>query len=501
MMGRRFRFGFSLGRIGDERLVFGLVIKRFGVLFCLLGSISACRSAEQTSSDQPEHVAALQMGDCARPDTGCPCFEDTPPVRCGTRVEGQCSFGVRVCEAGIWSSCRDGRDEPGVLRSALEQPAESCADCEPTCSVARGEPNDGDLTLGNSEDVVFHSGSGGIGLRAVGAAVVPPSVTGMSDVDGDGVADIADEFPNDPTRVGRGSTTGFFHVLPFGDTEIDTFTFDAFVTTADVYILMDSTGSMDGEIANLQTALTTGQFITGCTGGLVGAIQCTIPNAWVGLGRYDDFPVSSYGGGSDVVFAHVVDITDDFVSVQTGVNSLFASGGSDWPEGQTQAMYAAVTGDGFGSYLSPRGVCPDADRWGYPCFRADTIPILLHFTDAPMHNGSFAAYDYLVSDFTPTPPPALRTVNVPPSAEDFANAHDIGDVTTDWVDIISDTTPMGADLNGSCWFGEEGPDSMVQFSVSENKTYRLYPISSLWSFRGAIYDASQNLVLGCITTW
>ena len=70
------------------------------------------------------------------------------------------------------------------------------------------------------------------------------------------------------------SGTWFYHTLPYGGTAvIDPLPLSVQIRTADVYFLMDTTGSMGGELARLRTDLTTGSFIAGCTGGIIGATR------------------------------------------------------------------------------------------------------------------------------------------------------------------------------------------------------------------------------------
>ncbi|MBK7155310.1 MAG: hypothetical protein IPH72_26610 [Sandaracinaceae bacterium] len=89
------------------------------------------------------------------------------------------------------------------------------------------------------------------------------------------------------TGVGSG---GFFHVLPPGATAQDPLSFDVQLNDVDVYFLIDTTLSMLDEINNLRSSLTSGTLTPGCTGGVIGAIRCTIPGAWFGVGRFEDYP-------------------------------------------------------------------------------------------------------------------------------------------------------------------------------------------------------------------
>lgn len=306
------------------------------------------------------------------------------PVRVGDRA--LCSTGVRACVDGRLTECRP--DQMRVQNALVVGP-EACNPCSPTCAISTDRPNDADLTSENSENVEFDPAQGGVVLVGMDNE--------LFDDDGDGVPNEADECPGAGWRAPCGSgADGFYHTLPFGGLiETDPVSFGIEVTTADLYFLMDTTGSMGDEIANLRASLTSGTIDSSCAegvgGGIMGAIRCVIPNAWFGVGRFDDYPVcaggsSCYGWSPDVVFEHLVDLTDNLAAPASAVGTFVASGGGDGPESNTQALWAIATGSSLGSFLPSRSGCP-AGRWGYPCFRPDTIPIVVMLTDAPFHEG------------------------------------------------------------------------------------------------------------------
>ncbi|HEY8430954.1 MAG TPA: hypothetical protein VIL20_21395 [Sandaracinaceae bacterium] len=377
--------------------------RRQAWLFGLLVLTGCTEGAVPPGGDAPGPV--FVNGDagtsCAHPEQGCACDPGQPPIDCylepalGHDGHIVCSRGTRYCRDGVWTGCESVesyrfRGGPGV--AALVTGPTECNPCDPACAVHRDVPTSSDLP-GRSTGVRYDPGLGGIGLI--------PSMMGMGplpDSDGDGVPDVADECPG-PGAVRRPDGTCdagdayFFHQLPYGGpVEIDPLDVSVQVRTADVYFLMDTTGSMGGEIANLRTSLTSGTFIPGCSGGIIGAIRCTIPDAWFGVGYFDDYPISPYGATGDRVYRNLQDITASVSAAQTAVNSLALHWGNDEPESQTQALWAIATGGGLGSYLAPRTGCP-AGRWGYPCFRDGTIPIVILFTDAPFHNGP-SGYNY-----------------------------------------------------------------------------------------------------------
>jgi hypothetical protein len=343
---------------------------------------------------------------CARPSEGCACEPGQPPIDCYLEAERgddgriTCSRGTRYCRDSRWTSCES--IEQYALRAGagiapLVTGPTSCNPCDPGCAVSRDIPAPADLP-GRSHDLDYDPGAGGIILRPEEGTTRPE----LPDSDGDGIPDVADDCDGPGAfEAADGSCYGdtfFYHELPFGGpTVLDSLDLQVTVRTADVYFLMDTTGSMGGAINNLKSDLTSGTFIAGCSGGIIGAIRCTIPDAWFGVGYHDDYPVAPYGYASygDRVYEHLRDISASVSATQSGVNALTLHYGGDGPESQSQALWAVATGGGLGSYLAARTTCP-AGTWGYPCWREGTIPIVILFTDAPFHNGPFG-YDYSFS--------------------------------------------------------------------------------------------------------
>lgn len=231
----------------------------------------------------------------------------------------------------------------------------------------------------------------------------------LRDSDGDGYQDLA-EVAAGTSATDPSSTipaTDFFVVLPYqGNHEMRTLTFGSNISVADVYFLIDTTGSMGGPLTNVQSSLTR----------ISADISAAIPDVQMGVGHFEDFPCCSdpfdpfgdfttyYGDAGDSPYEHVQDITSDLGAVQAGLNSLVLGSGGDGPESTTEALYLTATGEGFtwrgpnpGS-VPPR-TCPavldePGSRRGYPCFRAGALPIIVHVTDIDAHNGPSGANAY-----------------------------------------------------------------------------------------------------------
>lgn len=379
-----------------------------------------------------------------------------------------CGTGTRYCRDGKWGSCESvvqftrPAASARVIRKAggLYQ----CSGCDPLCFQARDTPTQADLQGDSSEGVQYVPEAGGIGLQPREPGMDPS----LEDSDGDGVVDAADECDGDGFRApcdGTASEDGFYHVLPLGGpAELDPLDLSIRIRTADVYFLMDTTGSMDGEIETLQRDLTTGVFSTGCDGGIIGSIQCTIPDAWFGVGHFDDYPVEPYGGAAegDIVYGHAKDIDADVAAAQQAVNDLELHYGSDGPESQSQALWAMATGRGLGEYLPARTGCADG-RWGYPCFREGTVPIVVLMTDAEFHNGTNTALDYTglgSQPEVPTNPP------VDANNDQLSRAVDLGDVTDRWVSQAGNLCGR-IDRRADCTYWSSGGEAYYKFSVRE----------------------------------
>jgi len=202
----------------------------------------------------------------------------------------------------------------------------------------------------------------------------------LVDGDHDGVPNVDDVAPADPNVTGWEGK--IYHVLPFNSGPVsDPLDIRVRIRSADIYFMMDTTGSMQGEIDNLRNTLLTGnRFPAGqnpdalCPNlpvaeraGVLGAIRCNIPDAQFGVGYTDDVPMFGYGlsnpntkdsngkfcrdlvdaSRADVAYTNLQNITDNDTLVRDAIGRLVASCGGDDPEAQPLALYSAVTGAGI----------------------------------------------------------------------------------------------------------------------------------------------------------
>jgi len=202
-----------------------------------------------------------------------------------------------------------------------------------------------------------------------------------ADSDGDGVSDLVEVVsgtnPDDPADSPR-SRGDFVFVEPYMMPQSpmrDTLDFATSIRSADVYFLIDTTGSMSSSIDSVQTSLSTPST------GIIAQIRAMIPDTNFGVGDFKD-------NDDEYVFQNDTDITPNAAMAQAGVNTLTASGGGDEPEGDVPSLYAVASGMSVSSrpMIPARTGCP-ARTFGYPCFRTGSVPIIVLVTDAHFHNG------------------------------------------------------------------------------------------------------------------
>ncbi len=235
------------------------------------------------------------------------------------------------------------------------------------------------------------------------------------DTDGDGFIDLAEVATgHDPSDADdRIPDETFFVVLPYdGEAQERELVFGTTLRKADVFFMMDRTGSMDEEARNLESGLST----------IVSSLTTTLTDVGVGFGAFAGFGGRGSGGcmtifgmticndgpEGDMPFELVQTITTDLPTMQTAVGRLgdISYGGANWAS-STEAMYQAATGEGFQPWLGPQNCTPVPDetgrRYGYPCFRPGALPIMVVLTDTGSKNGPGASTNYNASDFTMSP--------------------------------------------------------------------------------------------------
>ena len=237
--------------------------------------------------------------------------------------------------------------------------------------------------------------SDGDGLSDAEEAARPCLDPTDDDTDGDGQSDLAETSagtdPCDPDdRIPE-----FFFILPLDDPsgeKAGTLTFDTNIRRADIHINVDTTGSMTGEIDNLQSSIRT-EVIPG--------IRAFIPDSAFGVSAYEDFPLNPFGDAAcmgnpsnpDQPFSLFQQVTDSTSLVDRAIRRLDMplGCGRDLPESGYEALYQIATGEGIawpGGSIGPFVSDPDTPgggELGGVGFRADAFPIVIHVTDAASH--------------------------------------------------------------------------------------------------------------------
>ena len=381
-------------------------------------------------------------------------------------------------------------DPDGPGGSGVEPPVPCEGKNNPTCNRAQEYPNQENLTVSNSSNLVFNA------APDVSALQLAPSSAGIVDDDGDGVPDAADECPGPGWREpcdGDASNDGLYQTTYYGSAGEYTLgadiNVDGKISTADVYILMDATGSMVGEQKQLVTDLIRGTFIDtnecpeGADTGLVGALSCVVEDVWMGLGQFNEVPLAPHGHPYRYTpYHHHLDVTNDLQHLLDAVSALTTTFNVDHPESATMAMYSIATGQGLGSWVPNRRGCPEG-RWGYPCFRPKALPVIMIFSDAEMFNGprpESPTYGDPPFDGTVGLPDLLPPVEQDPAmlySSTIARAHDLGDLSAKSVTVMGTNVNFGNDWKTwdlapckvcsgdpeKCW--GDGRDGVVTFSV------------------------------------
>ena len=213
-----------------------------------------------------------------------------------------------------------------------------------------------------------------------------------SDTDKDGVSDLievaAGTNPQDPTRNPR-ADGNFVFITPFEkptQPSADDLAFKTDVGIADIYLLVDRSGSMVTEINNIVANIA--QVAMNITCSATNTTDC-IEDVFWGAGTI------GYTRASSGAYDHSVDMNPNPSSV-TNINTTTLTG-SPHVEPIMLATYSALTGEN-----EVGASCPIADQYstrfncagspvgpsgiGYPCFRPDALPIILLVTDEPPMN-------------------------------------------------------------------------------------------------------------------
>lgn len=276
---------------------------------------------------------------------------------------------------------------------------QGCNGCDTRCFLTTDDPaNAGEIVHDPSDPdfnavlVNYDSGNDGIVLDGsiigpdsdgdgLGDAIDPNPADANGDADGDGYPDSWEVYNGTDPNVADPPPPSdeLYVVLPEGGppvTKILPPTVGINLRSADIYFLVDTSYSMDGELATLRNRLST--FV-------VPEILSLITDAQFGVGHFRDYNRYTGSGGYGVPFENRQIITDVVADAQAGIDGLSLGPASDYPESDVAALYATVTGNAIGCGPGP-ATCPPG-RFGHACFRSSAQPIIILFTDDSFHNG------------------------------------------------------------------------------------------------------------------
>lgn len=201
-----------------------------------------------------------------------------------------------------------------------------------------------------------------------------------TDTDGDAIGDLVETLAgSDPSDAAARIPDGdFYFVLPYrgarGTGQLD---FSTDIRQADVFFSIDNTGSMEGETANIQANLVSS---------IIPQTAAVIPSVAFGLGRFRDFPLDPHGLTSDLPYQLHQIVTASSSEIGAAINALPAPGGGlDVPEAGYEALFQWATGAGLPSFALPPFQSNPPAGIGGAGFRPDSLPILIHITDAVAH--------------------------------------------------------------------------------------------------------------------
>ena len=264
--------------------------------------------------------------------------------------------GIEICD--VESGCREGPpadyDEDGVADSDDPDPPDAdddgitdCADWE-TCDGIDNDHNGfvdddpQDAVLGNpcydGPEGTSDVGQCVPGARAClgGRIVCTDQVLPETNEYCDGIDNDCDGAVPEEEIEDSCTTHATFQVESTGPTRIR-LEFPTELRLVDVHFNIDTTGSMSGALERLRTTLRTE---------IVPGVAEVIPEAAFGVSTFEDYPLSSFGSGSDLPFELWQRVTTRVDLVQDALAAITLGSGNDIPESGIESLYQAATGAG-----------------------------------------------------------------------------------------------------------------------------------------------------------
>ena len=351
----------------------------------------------------------------------------------------------------------DGNGQPHTLSGITITPTNPIVELDLNATGAQGFTATGNYLDGVDEDltnaVTWTVVNPAVGTMTAATLAIPSfaadgAVVSRINADYSGLQGIAQITVVAYRR--SGSQQDFFFDLPYQAPDVTKpLDFSTAIPALDVFFLMDTTGSMSGEISNLKTSLNST---------VIPGIEAAVANSQFGVGYHDDFPISPYGAGADQPFHLLQPITNSNTLITAGVNALTISNGADEPEGGIEGIYQAATGDGL-TGPSPTSVAANHLGVGGVQFRTGTMPVIVAISDADAHRISpdHGACNGVNDDYTGTVAAVAHSLTQTESALNnicgrFVGIAPIGNASCSAVNYYTDLSTMtGSRVPPGAW--------------------------------------------------
>ncbi len=317
-------------------------------------------------------------------------------------------------------------------------------------------------------------------------------------LNGDKPASLEDVVCN--TKLGVTDVFEFYFELPYGgDLKHDSLLFEPSVQRVDLVFNVDTTESMSETISNVKNNIQN----------TITSIQSMVDDSGFGLTNFDDFPIGNYGvaASGDLPFRLLGTVSTDATTVQNYMNNpLFTTRhGNDVAESGIEALYQIATGAGGASWVDNSTTLGtiDAhtnatDTWGGVDFRKDTLPIIIHTTDAYSHDHNYMTYNQSVVNphYSPEVIQALQSKGIRvitlsvPNKQNVHEADLYGQMTL-WAKDSSAVVPACAFANtcgnNKCCLGAK---------VTDAEYINGKPNQCILSYQALQADVSSTIVSG-----
>lgn len=144
--------------------------------------------------------------------------------------------------------------------------------------------------------------------------------------------------------------------------------------SVDVFFIVDLSSSFKDDLPIFKTQAPE----------IISSLKASSPDIRFGLGSFEDYPISPFGGDAagDVAYRRNIDLTLDSDAVEAVISGLSTRFGGDLPQSQLPALFQAATGDGQTIAGFPKANIPAGQQAN---FRDGAIKIIVLWTDASFH--------------------------------------------------------------------------------------------------------------------